>query len=561
MEKVEDTYDSQRTIEEGFSSPNSTVTPDSSLSDASLRESNPKPDTAPSQLGPRTVTGIRWIGVCIPLYVSLFVYGLDATIAADVQSKVVEVFGRVDELSWIGFGFPLGSVSVICVCDTLYARFNMKWSYLGSTVLFAAGSALCGAAPNMASLIVGRVIAGAGGSGLYMGCLNLFTTFTTPQERGAYITGTGITWGLGAVLGPIIGGCFTDSSVTWRFSFYINLIIAAVFTPVTMICMPSFNPGAGTPLFTRLRRLDWVGFVLGAGTWVAFTMAFTMAGGQWPWNDGRTIATAVAFVVLWSLWGIQQTWCIFTTPEDRCLPVQLLRSRAQVLLYVATSSTITSLFIIVYYIPIYFQFVHGDSALDAAVRLLPYIVVTVLLNLGAGSLIARVKYYKAVYCVSAVFIILGGVLLTVYLKPDTNEGFIYGFTVLTAVGSGLTLQLGYAVASLKAPGHENGALCLQNIAQIGGSVIALVIAGQIYQTYARSGLTTALTSTGYSSADIQSIVAGAQSSLFEDLNTENKIVAIAAITTAMQKAFILVCVGGGTHLLSSVLMKPEKLVV
>ncbi|KAJ5720935.1 uncharacterized protein N7483_008869 [Penicillium malachiteum] len=430
MEKADDTYDSQGTIEEVFFSPNSTVTPDSSSSDASLRESNPKPDTAPSQLGPRTITGTH------------------ATIAADVQSKVVE----------IGFGFPLGSVSVICVCDALYARFNMKWSYLESTLLFAAGSALYGAAPNMASLIVGRVIAGAGGSGLYMDCLNLFTSFTTPHERGVYITGT------------------------------------AVFTPVTMICMPSINPGASTLLFNRLRRLDWVGFVLEAGTWMAFTMAFTMAGGKWLWNDWVTMI--VVFVVL----------CHFT-------------------------------FIIVHYIPIYFQFLHGDSALDAAVRLLPYIVVTVLLNLRAGSLVARVKYYKPVYCVSAVFIVLGGVLLTVYLKPDTNEGYIYGFTVLTGVGSGLTLQLSYAVASLRAPGQENGALCLQNIAQIGGSVIALVIAGQIYQTYARNGLTTVLAGTGYMSTDIQSIVAGAQSSLFEDLDAENnlKIAAITAITTAMQK--------------------------
>ncbi|PYH82083.1 hypothetical protein BO82DRAFT_401720 [Aspergillus uvarum CBS 121591] len=61
-----------------------------------------------------------------------------------------------------------------------------------------------------------------------------------------------------------------------------------------------------------------------------------------------------------------------------------------ILLYVATSSTITSLFIVVYYVPIYFQFLHGESVMDAAVRLLPDIAVTVLVNLGAGSLIARV---------------------------------------------------------------------------------------------------------------------------------------------------------------------------
>ncbi|PYI27479.1 hypothetical protein BP00DRAFT_463683, partial [Aspergillus indologenus CBS 114.80] len=95
-----------------------------------------------------------------------------------------------------------------------------------------------------------------------------------------------------------------------------------------------------------------------------------------------------------------------------------------------------------------------------------------------------------------------------------------------------------------APSQEGAALCLQNFAQIGGSVIALVITGQVFQTYAQSGLTAALAGTGYTTADVQSIVAGAQSALFQDLDAEHKTAAILAITKAIQKVFILVCVGG-----------------
>lgn len=105
-------------------------------------------------------------------------YSLNTTIAADVQGPVIEAFGRI-QLAWIGAGFPLGSVCVILLLGTLFSTFNMKWVYITTIVPFEVGSALCGAAPNMNTLIVGRVIAGAGGSGIYLGSLNYFAVTTS----------------------------------------------------------------------------------------------------------------------------------------------------------------------------------------------------------------------------------------------------------------------------------------------------------------------------------------------------------------------------------------------
>lgn len=96
----------------------------------------------------RTIRGFRWVIVCISLYVTCFLYGLDTTIAADVQGPVTEAFGQVDQLAWIGAGFPLGSVCVILLLGTLYNSFNIKWVFITTVVLFEAGSALCGGAPN-----------------------------------------------------------------------------------------------------------------------------------------------------------------------------------------------------------------------------------------------------------------------------------------------------------------------------------------------------------------------------------------------------------------------------
>lgn len=82
---------------------------------------------------------------------------------------------------------------------------------------------------------------------------------------------------------------------------------------------------------------------------------------------------------------------------------------------------------------------------------------------------------------TGLFTALSGCLLTAYLDGSTPQTNIYGFTVLLAVGSGLMLQIGYTVATLKAgPGRKGSALALQNVAQIGGSVIALIIASQVF---------------------------------------------------------------------------------
>jgi MFS family permease len=70
----------------------------------------------------------------------------------------------------------------------LYGILDVKWLYITSVVLFLAASAVCGAAPNMNAEIVGRVFAGAGGIGMYIGTMILLSINTSNQERPAYLS-------------------------------------------------------------------------------------------------------------------------------------------------------------------------------------------------------------------------------------------------------------------------------------------------------------------------------------------------------------------------------------
>ncbi|GAB1318029.1 Putative HC-toxin efflux carrier TOXA [Madurella fahalii] len=517
-------------------------------------------DTAP---GGRTIHGFKWFLVCAALLIIAFLYGLDTTIAADIQGPVVQDFGRVDLLAWIGAGFPLGSAAVQLLNGDLYGNFNMKWIYIGGIVVFEIGSAICGAAPNMDTLIVGRVLAGAGGSAIYIGELNYFTLLTDPTERGLYISLIGLFWSAGAVIGPVIGGAFAESSATWRWAFYINLIVGAVAAPVYLFYLPAlrFAPHK-TPIRERIARIDFLGLFLIGATWVLFTVAFTVAGGPWPWSDGRTIAVLTVFAVLLVCSVAQQSLCIFTTPAARAFPARvLLGSRTQMLLFVATACAQTSLFVTTYFIPIYFQFVHSDSAVRAAVRLLPYIAVTAGLSVLSGHLLSRLRYYMPLYLASGVLLTAGAALLTVYLgDPATPEGTVYAATVVLALGTGLVTTVGYTVASLTVEaGHVGDAVTLQNVSQLGSTVICLVVAGQVFQSEAVRNLNGVFAGMGFGEQEVRDAVAGAQSALFRELTGDMRAAAIGAIVRAIQRAFVLVIVGGGVMILTAAGMKREAL--
>jgi len=130
-------------------------------------------------------------------------FALDNTIVANIQPAIINDFGHLELLTWIGTGFALGTMFIL-LWGKVYGVFNIKWVYIFNIFLFEAGSALCGAAPNIEALIIGRVIAGVGGSGMYSGTLSYVSVLSNDQEKPAYLAGSTVVWGIGSVLGPVV---------------------------------------------------------------------------------------------------------------------------------------------------------------------------------------------------------------------------------------------------------------------------------------------------------------------------------------------------------------------
>lgn len=150
---------------------------------------------------------------------------------------------------------------------------------------------------------------------------------TTNQERPRYIGFTGLSWGSGFVLGPVVGGAFAGSSATWRWAFYLNLVLFAVFGPILIFLVPRWDPKSGTNFLERIRHVDWLGSILELGATLSGIMAISFGGTVYAWNSGQTIGLFVTSGVVFALFFIQQHFKFLTSFENRIFPMQFLGNR------------------------------------------------------------------------------------------------------------------------------------------------------------------------------------------------------------------------------------------
>lgn len=509
------------------------------------------------EVPPRDITGWKWAVVVAAILSSTFLFALDNTIVADIQPVIVTHFDSVGKLSWLSVAFLIGAAATNLVWGKIFGQFNAKWTYILCVVLFEAGSALCGGAPTIDALIVGRAICGVGGSGMYVGVMTLLAATTTMHERPMYVGGTGLTWGLGTVLGPIIGGAFTDSSAGWRWAFYINLCIGAVCAPVYIFMLPNKDPRPGVSLADRAREMDYLGGLLTIGAFISGVMAVSFGGITYPWDSGKIIGLFVCSGVLFILLGLQQVYTVFTTTTRRIFPIEFFKSRTILILFCMTAAGGTAIFIPIYMIPIFFQFTRNDSALEAGVRLLPLIFLMIFAVITNGAVMSAYGVYMPWYTVGGILTVIGGALMYT-VDTESSISRVYGYSVILGLGVGMFAQASFSVAqAVVAPELIPSAVGFITCAQVSGVTIALAIANSVFLNQSQTGIQKILP--GVPVAEIQAAIAGAGSQFVASLSEGVKLEVLKAIVSAMSKTYILVITAGSLVVVLSALMKRERL--
>lgn len=307
----------------------------------------------------------------------------------------------------------------------------------------------------------------------------------------------------------------------------------------------------------NLKRLDWLGTILNAGLYVSFTMAFSFGGAIWAWDDGRAIALIVVFGVLTIAFAGTQYYSTFTNETDRLFPLEFLHSPQLILLYVCMACGGAALFVSVYYIPLFFLFVHGDTGTQAAVRLLPFICFYVATILLCGATMGRTGYHMVWYLMSGIFLTSGGAMMY-NVSANTQPANIYGYAILLGLGM-TTTQAGYAVAPLLVkPDRVAEVIQFLNISQGQSQLIGLTIASSIFQSLTYSGLKAVLAGTQYSDVEIQAAIAGAQSTVLETATPELRSRCIDVIVDTIEDAWVLVIAAGALYTLCSLFLTHRR---
>ncbi|KAK3314412.1 major facilitator superfamily domain-containing protein [Apodospora peruviana] len=546
-------------LEKGSRSDQDVITPP--VAPRSVDQETASPDPTNSPVRPeRTITGFRWVLVCFGVLSANALYGLDTTIVADIQAAVAESFNNVAQLGWLGVGFTLGSTVAILPLGKSFGIFDTKWLFIGCLTLFAAMSALCGAAPTMQAMIVGRVFAGAGGAGMYLGTINLFISLCSAKEQPFYLSLIGFVYGGGCILGPLVGGAFTDSDATWRWAFYLNLVIFAVAAPIYVFLLPSLPKRPDTTWTQKLRGLDWLGIALSAGLWICFTLAFSFGGIIWAWDDGRTIALIVLFGTFTICLVATQYFSLFTNKIDRIFPCDLLTNPQLIIQYICLAAGGgASMFVSVYYIPLYFLFVYGDSGTQAAVRLLPFICFYVAGVLLCGAILGRTGYHILWYITAGLCLTAGGAAMYT-VRVHTPTANIIGYSVLLGVGQVTSMAPYNLVNLLVRSDRAAEAIQFLNIAQGSSQLMGLAVASLIFQTGTFSGLKAVFDGIGYTDEEIRAAVAGARSAVLQQASPELRDRAMEVIVHNINNVWLMVVAAGALHTVCSMFLTRTRFV-
>jgi MFS family permease len=315
-----------------------------------------------------------------------------------------------------------------CLPPAKKTFFPAKWTFITTAVIFEIGSIVCAAAPTSPAFIVGRAIAGIGSAGTITGANIVFVDLLPLEKRAKYLGFIGATFGLASIAGPLLGGVFTTKA-SWRWCFWINVPIGGLAIAGLLLILPAKPPPrklGGVSFLQRIWEFDPIGTALLLPGLVLLLLALQWAGTEYAWSSARIVVLLVLGLLLLMAFGITQLWA----GDNGTVPPRIFSQRSIAAATAVSLAFGSTLIILTFYLPIWFQAIKGQSAVGAGIRLLPYFLSTVVFVIGSGVLVSKVGYYTPVLIVGTAVLIVGCGLVTTF-EADTNRGEWIGYQAST----------------------------------------------------------------------------------------------------------------------------------
>ncbi|MFH9757004.1 MDR family MFS transporter [Streptomyces griseus] len=413
------------------------------------------------------------------LLLGMLLAALDQTIVSTALPTIVSELGGLDHLSWVVTAYLLAATAATPLWGKLGDQYGRKKLFQTAIVIFLIGSALCGIAQNMPQLIGFRALQGLGGGGLMVLSMAIVGDLVTPRERGKYQGLFGAVFGVTSVLGPLLGGFFTEH-LSWRWVFYINL-------PVGVVALVVIAAVLHIPVRREKHTIDYLGTFLIASVATALVLVASLGGTTWAWSSPQIIALAVLAVVL---------LVAFIAVERRAvepvLPLKLFRIRTFSLVAVISFVIGFAMFGAMTYLPTFLQVVHDITPTMSGVHMLPMVFGLLITSTASGQIVSRTGRWK-VFPLAGTALTAVGLLLLHNLDENSSTWLMSAYFFVFGAGLGLVMQVLVLVAQNSVSYQDlgvatSGATFFRSI----GSAFGVAIFGTIFANRLTGQLTDAL---------------------------------------------------------------------
>ncbi|KAG2202276.1 hypothetical protein INT47_010724 [Mucor saturninus] len=467
-----------------------------------------KDDDTEAALLKRRLNGSPLMVLLIGLWVGVGLSSLDASIVATIFPQIGTEFKRSNEIIWIATSYMLSYTALQPLYGRISDAFGRKTAYLGATIIFFVGSALCGASNSLWTLVISRAIAGIGGGGMNTMSAVITSDFVSLRQRGKFQGYANIAYGLGSVIGAPLGGMITDS-IGWRFCFYINLPLLLVSLYVAFFIITNYNleeQEVQTTTLERFKQIDYLGSGTVVSSVICFLLATSMGGNSHEWSDPLISGLLVSSVIL----AVAFCYIEANIALNPLMPWDIISSRTPFACSLTNFFIVMCSFALTYTTPIYFQGVLGYSSSQSGLFFLPKVFAMSVGSLAAGFWMARTGEYTKFMTVSSL-IALASMIGTSLWTTDTSFTFLIICLVLDGYSAGSIITTAL-VSMLSCVGSSEMATItsISYLFRSAGGVIGISATSAIFQGVVKKILTERITG-----PDAESIIEIARKSMTE----------------------------------------------
>lgn len=362
------------------------------------------------------------------LVLTMLMSSLGQMIFASALPTIVGELGGVDHMSWVISAFLVTMTIAMPISGKLGDMMGRKWLYIGGIATFVIGSTVGGFANSMNLLIIGRAIQGFGAGFMMISSQSIIAEVTTARERGKFMGIMGGVFGLSSVLGPVLGGWFTDGP-GWRWGLWMNIPLGLL---AMTVCVLVLHLRVGD---TDLRKFDALGATFIAITTASLILMTTWGGTQYDWSDPIILTLAVIVVI-----GAVITVFVEKRAKEPLIPVLLFKNRNMVLTTAAGTVLGLAMFGVLGYMPTYLQMVHTLTPTKAGLMMIPMMLGMIGTSTTVGFIIARTGHYKR-YPIIGLAITAGALFWMSKLTVDTSLTQLGAEFLVFGIGLGFVMQV------------------------------------------------------------------------------------------------------------------------